>query len=940
METVSYDKFDARALQELVLTYHLKDSAIAGIFHVSADAVLKRRAALGLPRGITLGPEVPIEVVYTGRNLQERKSITKEVVSHLYCNELKSDAEIGRILGVDEMTILRKRKKFGIATLSQRDRYAEKQRSVDLRPITDLSGDELAEMYRVHRDLDTIGRVFGVSKMLVTTLMQEKGVDIQAVRDEARNQALNSTQEQLAIGGLLGDGGIEKESFFYYESHSLAQEKYLDWKISVFGGLARPKVYETKTEGVLTPAYQVRFKTISLNAFKRLRESFYVFNEEKGRETKTLPLAYISGLSDLAFSVWYFDDGALFHGYPMIFTGAPGADVRAAVDILNEERDLGIEIQETSRPDGGLEGRKLIFKNLEAFWGIIHRNIPDGFVHKIPVSLRSRERGDYAGSVKKLPEQCKRVASYDASTWGSLEESDRDLWVEDVADYYENVGFPYTSHPDKNEFLSTMRSLHSFQPDKCLRGNVLLQFPSTGSHLAFSYFPNIFSVETNSKDSAYNRYKDSATFRSVIRGMLSRGKAVNDYNMRNALRAFNSVTNFRPSVMKFLCDRYCPEGGHVFDYAAGWSGRLLGACSSDTVARYVCTDVSKQTFYNLRKVAARVREACPDKVVEVHNFPSEDLDGYKDVGSVDFCFSSPPYFNTERYSMDPEQSYRRYPEYGDWTKRYLLATIRNCFNALKEGGVFAINIADVSGLPLEEDAFRYCHGMMQFEALYALHMNTPTGGHKFEPIMVFRKKVGYATSGDAHEMYSSLKSSLATEVSTLIQNEGDALPDEPDLVLLGNKRKISGRTAEVDPTRLSRCLDLIRGMHSRGEDTTRESYAARMPAGSSNEYYPHHVLSRAFAGSWGNVLEAAGVPRNRKQTPPIEHFMEYATRCKEVGRFLTPYAYGNSTGDQSKVVLMKRLGREYPVARALVEAHFLDLDALREHLGRVLDKGH
>jgi DNA modification methylase len=61
----------------------------------------------------------------------------------------------------------------------------------------------------------------------------------------------------------------------------------------------------------------------------------------------------------------------------------------------------------------------------------------------------------------------------------------------------------------------------------------------------------------------------------------------------------------------------------------------------------------------------------------------------------DIVFSSPPYFNVERYSYDDTQSWVRYKNIDAWNKLFLHKTIENVWPTIKKGGILAINIADV-----------------------------------------------------------------------------------------------------------------------------------------------------------------------------------------------------------------------------------------------------
>ena len=84
-----------------------------------------------------------------------------------------------------------------------------------------------------------------------------------------------------------------------------------------------------------------------------------------------------------------------------------------------------------------------------------------------------------------------------------------------------------------------------------------------------------------------------------------------------------------------------------------------------------------------------------EKKADFIESPAEDADltQYKD--HFDIVFSSPPYFNVERYSYDDTQSWVRYKNIDAWNKEFLHKTIANVWPTLKKGGILAVNIADV-----------------------------------------------------------------------------------------------------------------------------------------------------------------------------------------------------------------------------------------------------
>jgi hypothetical protein len=77
------------------------------------------------------------------------------------------------------------------------------------------------------------------------------------------------------------------------------------------------------------------------------------------------------------------------------------------------------------------------------------------------------------------------------------------------------------------------------------------------------------------------------------------------------------------------------------------------------------------------------------------DFTKENFPQYQEY--FDIYFSSPPYFDCERYSTDETQSYKKFPKYDLWIKGFYRQTIYNACDALKKDGVFAINIFEKIG---------------------------------------------------------------------------------------------------------------------------------------------------------------------------------------------------------------------------------------------------
>ena len=61
---------------------------------------------------------------------------------------------------------------------------------------------------------------------------------------------------------------------------------------------------------------------------------------------------------------------------------------------------------------------------------------------------------------------------------------------------------------------------------------------------------------------------------------------------------------------------------------------------------------------------------------------------------IDCAFSSPPYFNLEKYTDEETQCMVRYGSLDSWFEGYVEPTIQNIYRGLSNDGIFATNIAD------------------------------------------------------------------------------------------------------------------------------------------------------------------------------------------------------------------------------------------------------
>ena len=198
-----------------------------------------------------------------------------------------------------------------------------------------------------------------------------------------------------------------------------------------------------------------------------------------------------------------------------------------------------------------------------------------------------------------------------------------------------------------------------------------------------------------------------------------------------------TVSNFRPTAAKYIYETYGGDGV-VWDMCAGWGGRLLGALSSNRVKKYIGTEPSTKTFEGLNKIKEEF--SYLGKEVELHCLGSEV---FKPTEQVDLCFTSPPYFDTEKYADEPTQSYIKFPTGDKWMNEFIRKTMENCYYGLKKNCYMLINIANTPKHKFIEDGtIRVAEeiGFIHENTLQLTLSSIMGSGYKYEPIFVFKKE--------------------------------------------------------------------------------------------------------------------------------------------------------------------------------------------------------
>ena len=289
----------------------------------------------------------------------------------------------------------------------------------------------------------------------------------------------------------------------------------------------------------------------------------------------------------------------------------------------------------------------------------------------------------------------------------------------DVYNRFKKQGFPYYSTDKKwrdEKFNVLMNTKLETIIDR--RQKIIQQNPN-GLSLAWSYMRHAWGIKCGKMRTPMEIWEDEEHLKKGINKILSgtffqqkQHYEVNESDMRSMLRRYSGtqmVSNFRPTAAAAMYSVFCEmssplfpgETSTVWGPSMGYGGRLLGAILAGV--NYIGTDPCIPTYEGLEKI--RDEYGHSDKKYELLRQGSETY--IPEDESLDFVFTSPPYFGWEAYGDEPEQSSIAYDTSDMWKEKFLRQTIKNAYKGLKKGKFLALNVANTKQYKtFEEDTVR------------------------------------------------------------------------------------------------------------------------------------------------------------------------------------------------------------------------------------------
>jgi tRNA1(Val) A37 N6-methylase TrmN6 len=829
-------------LEDLYVNLLRTDKEIASIFGVTEDAVRSRRGIYNIP---TIDPwerkrkrstMENIVVTIEGAEKSRHSEITKEMLEDLYIKQGKPDIEIGKILGMSDVAIGCKRRKFGIETV---DRNATKKETIKNLPNTDLKN---IYYNNINKDID---KKFGVSKTIWYQEVKERGIETKNENRINSYPPLTEKQIQLIIGGLLGDGGIDVYNR-YYESHAINQTMYLKYKHEILKPYSLD-VY--KCTGEKDTGYM--FSTCCHPNIKVFRDLFY----KERVEGKLIPLDYIKEhWCDDILAYWFFDDGHFMEGGGT-FSVANGCKVPGQLEALVEFMNIYYNCVFKVTPGDSVFSVQIPNDFKGKFVNILLKLATPDLYYKIPEGHLTPEM------IKNIDFSISEIKPKFVRLMGEQQKnSTKDILFNKL----NGSPFPYSNYTEDKlkEFLNKIA-----ESSGSLQGKII-KVTNSGTAFCEYFFPNFWDCYRYKTKSPVVLWKDSEAIKLLIEAACLKD-SFSLSTFRSVLK-YKAVSLFKPAVAKFIYDRFSPSNSVVYDFSSGFGGRLTGFFCSKNCSEYIGIEPNPETYENLSKLTQYLKNNIGDKKVSIYKQGSEDFCPDDLIEKIDIAFSSPPYFDLECYGSDPNQSIVKYPRYEDWIKEYLDKTITNCCKMLKKGGYLIICLNNYHSLNQNLLKICFSRGFKLTQKLFSLSLSRGLmhGGETrrmySDPIYVFEKitnptVVNYVTiSEDTIENASTEK-----DEKVIIKRTPKVYIDF-DIVIEKFK--------EVAP---------IRGL-------SREKYDDPNILGADG-----NQIEYQFNG-WNAFLDKCGFKPQHVEQDKKEIIRDYFNECIKNNEALTFYKYGMS----------------------------------------------
>lgn len=406
---------------------------------------------------------------------------------------------------------------------------------------------------------------------------------------------------------------------------------------------------------------------------------------------------------------------------------------------------------------------------------------------------------------------------------------------------------------------------------------------------------------------------------------------------RNAGRTASKVAQFPIKEATKVYETYSNVGDLIYDPSCGFGSRMCATILNGRT--YIGTDPNQSLVVKLNECGKFLQEHCGAEDFEIKATGSEiyhdDLNG-----RIDLAFTSPPYYDYEKYGKDEGQSIVKYPTYEEWLDEFSTQTLINCGKYAKVGGIIAINLKNMrnrGNLPLYDDwknILDNINGLKfkeEMDMKYSKFLKRDykgkhwTGGEKHEnsnfgqrePIMVYEKEkenVVYKREESKEKEMSEVENDFSQnpERQTGMEEKKEVVPE---------KGKLEA-TFGVPP------FSILNTNQGYWKDRKKEwnSIGIESEVGRDARSYNIKEWVEEKGKSGGGSSQQERVLSDVSIFDPVLTELNYKWFCPPNGTILDPFAGGSVRG-----IVASALGYEYTgvdLRQEQVDANYENIDKL------------
>ena len=614
-----------------------------------------------------------------------------------------------------------------------------------------------------------IAKILGLNDCSVARALKRNGIIIRSAEDNKRAYNINQnyfanidTEEKAYfLGFMYADGNISKRGWCAkIVIHSKDQDILEKFSTAIYGFIHFQEDGISPKDGkpyIRTNVYSKKFCKDLLKLGCMPDKSFKI----------TLPNKLLSDEMMRHFVRGYFDgDGGFDSSHPRAYFSSNKGFCNELRDYLISKNIMCNKVYTNPKRNENYGGFEITNKvNIDTLYSYLYDNSNIWMNRKYEYFQNYYNRLQNKINVKyQLKNNIVNYATSYIPSFNGIQltneniklmtQDEKDQVAQFATKYYRENGFPYQYLTDDEllkEFTFVKNTNHEsifnelgiIVNNKEIK-NILNINNQNGGKIAKHFNPHFYEVKSGEdlkEPSMLELYEDDDKLLKLITKRLSVNDAINGSLLRtNPLMAKDSfkASSFNVIIAKYIYMKFCKENDIIYDYSMGFGQRLTAALSLPYKIKYIGVDVlQKSVEGNIRQFEFyNTNVPMLNKEAELILCGSENYRPESLKNSVNIAFSSPPYYNLEKYSDEPEQAYSK--GYNNFINSYWRKTVENIDYMLKADGLFIINVNDVaSGFNVGEDMLNVIkENDFQLIEVYNIQLSKNA---KYEPIYVFKK---------------------------------------------------------------------------------------------------------------------------------------------------------------------------------------------------------